>query len=135
MTNEIEQLDKAGYRKFGLVTSGIFVVVFGLLIPLLFGLGYPKWPWFLACILSLWALLIPGTLKPVYIGWMKFGNVMNWINTRVILAFPFYGMFMPFGIVMRLLGKDPMQRKIDKKLFSYRIESQKENVDRVEQPY
>jgi len=135
MTGSIETLDKAGYRKFGLVTSAIIVVLFGLCIPWLFSLNFPRWPWIGAGVLSAWALLIPATLKPVYIGWMKFGNMMNWINTRLILGILFYGMFMPFGFLMRLAGKDPMHRKLDDGTVSYRVESQTDARENVEHPY
>lgn len=135
MTAIIETLDKAGYRKFGLVTSAIIVGLFGLAIPWLFSLNFPRWPWIGAGVLSTWALILPATLKPVYIGWMKFGNMMNWINTRIILGILFYGMFMPFGFVMRLLGNDPMRRKLDNDAVSYRIESQPDARENVEHPY
>lgn len=135
MTATIETLDKAGYRKFGLVTSAIIVVLFGLALPWLLSLNFPRWPWIMAAALSGWALLAPTTLKPVYVGWMKFGNVMNWINTRIILGIMFYGMFMPFGLVMRLFGKDPMHRKLDSNVTSYRTESHKYAKDNVEHPY
>jgi hypothetical protein len=135
MSQTIETLDKAGYRKFGLVTSTIVVVLFGLAIPWLFSLNFPKWPWIGAGVLSAWALLAPITLKPVYIGWMKFGNVMNWINTRLILGILFYGMFVPFGLVMRLFGNDPMRRKLDRDSVSYRIECEPDTRENVEHPY
>ncbi len=135
MTHEIEKLDAAGYRKFGLVTGAIVVVLFGLLIPWIFSFGYPKWPWILAGILAAWGLLAPTTLQPVYVGWMKFGHVMNWINTRLILGLLFYGIFLPFGLVMRLFGKDPMQRKINESITSYRVESHHDARDNVERPF
>jgi hypothetical protein len=135
MSATIETLDKAGYRKFGLVTGAIIVVLFGLAIPWLFSLNFPRWPWILGGVLGSWALLLPSTLKPVYVGWMKFGNIMNWINTRLILGILFYGMFMPLGLVMRLLGKDPMHRKMDSGARSYRVECQPEVKENVEHPY
>ncbi len=135
MTKEIEKLDASGYRKFGLLTGAIVAGLFGLLIPLVFSLGFPKWPWILAGILVAWALLAPATLQPVYVGWMKFGNVMNWVNTRLILGLLFYGIFLPFGLIMRLLGKDSMQRKFDKKIASYRVTSHHDARDNVERPF
>ena len=135
MTHEIVKLDAAGYRKFGLVTGGIIVVLFGLLIPWIFSLGYPRWPWILAGILAAWGLLAPTTLQPVYVGWMKFGHGMNWINTRLILGLLFYGMFLPFGLVMRLFGKDPMQRRLDKSITSYRVKSHHDARENVERPF
>lgn len=135
MTSTIATLDAAGYRKFGLVTSAIVVFLFGLAIPWLFSFNFPTWPWIFAAVLGSWALLLPTTLKPVYTGWMKFGHIMNWINTRLILGILFYGMFLPFGLVMRLFGKDPMSRKLDSSMSSYRVESHKDTKDNVEHPY
>ena len=135
MSQTIETLDKAGYRKFGLVTSAIVVVLFGLAIPWLFSLNLPTWPWIGAGVLSAWALLAPTALKPVYTGWMRFGNVMNWINTRLILGILFYGMFVPFGLVMRLFGNYPMRRKLDGDIVSYRIECEPDARKNVEHPY
>lgn len=131
----IEKLDAKGYRKFGLTTGAIVIVLFGLAIPWLFSLNYPKWPWILAGVLGVWALLAPTTLRPVYAGWMKFGHVMNWINTRLILGILFYGIFLPTGAVMRLFGKDPMRRKLDKTVTSYRVPSHREPKNNVERPY
>ena len=135
MSNEIQTLDSRGYRKFGLTTGAIVIVLFGLLIPWLFNLNYVKWPWILGGVLGLWALLVPATLKPVYIGWMKFGHIMNWINTRIILGILFYGLFLPIGVVMRLFGKDPMQRTLDSRLTSYRVISHNDDKNNVERPY
>ena len=135
MSAKIEKLDAAGYRKFGLTTGLIIVVLFGFLIPWLFNLSYPWWPLIIAGVLAGLALVLPIALQPIYIVWMKFGNIMNWINTRIILGILFYGMFMPIGLVMRLFGKDSMHRKLDKKLSSYRVISQNESKDNVERPY
>ena len=135
MSNEIQTLDARGYRKFGLITGAIIIGLFGLVIPWLFSLNYVKWPWIMGGTLGLWALLAPTTLKMVYIGWMKFGNVMNWINTRIILGILFYGIFLPTGIVMRLFGKDSMQRKLDSERSSYRVKSENDDKSNVERPY
>lgn len=135
MSEPIATLDRAGYRTFGLVTGAILAGLFGLLIPFLLSLDFPRWPWVGAAVLSLWALLAPGSLRPVYVLWMKFGNVMNWINTRLILGIVFYGMFVPFGLVMRLLGKDPMRRKLEPGAISYRIDSAADTRENVEHPY
>jgi len=66
MTADIEKLDAKGYRKFGLTTGAIIIGLFGLAIPWIFSLNYPKWPWILGGGLGAWALLAPATLQPVY---------------------------------------------------------------------
>lgn len=135
MKQSIERLDEKGYRYFGLTTGAIVITLFGLLIPWVFNLNYPRWPWILGGVLGTWALVAPGTLHPVYAGWMKFGHVMNWINTRLILGILFYGIFLPFGFVMRLMGKDPMHRKLDKAMSTYRVKSHNDSKDNVERPF
>ena len=135
MKHSIEPLSRAGYRKFGLTTGAMLVGLFGLLIPWLFSLDYPRWPWLLAALLVTSALLAPRALRPVHTGWMKFGQVMNWINTRLILGVLFYGIFLPFGLGMRLLGKDPMHRKLDDRVSTYRVKSHNDSKDSVERPF
>jgi hypothetical protein len=66
---------------------------------------------------------------------MKFGHVMNWINTRLILGLLFYGLFLPFGLVMRLFGKDSMHRKWDDRVSTYRVKSHNDAKDSVERPF
>ena len=135
MSVEITDLDKQGYRKFGIVTGAILVVLFGLIIPYLFSLNYPKWPWIISAVLVAWALLAPMTMKHLYRTWMRFGLVMNWINTRLILGILFYGMFMPMGLLFKLIGKDPMHRKLDKSISSYREHNELESKSNLEHPY
>jgi hypothetical protein len=128
-------LDRNGYRKFGLTTGSIVVLLFGVSIPWIFDLGYPVWPWIVGGLLALWALVAPGSLRPVYAVWMKFGQVMNWINTRLILGILFYGIFLPFGLLMRLFGKDPMHRGRDTAASTYRVKSDNDREDNVERPF
>jgi Saxitoxin biosynthesis operon protein SxtJ len=64
-------------------------------------------------------LLAPSTLKYVEIAWMKFAAVMSFIMTRVILTIAFVFVITPFGILLRLMGKDLLELKIDKTRASY----------------
>ena len=135
MTAKTPELSTQELRKFGLTTGAIVAVLFGLLLPWLFNHGYPFWPWILAGVLWLWALIAPATLKPVYNGWMKVGHVLGWINTRIILGLMFYTVFFAVGLVLKILGKDPMSRKIDKSAESYRVPSRVHTKDHVERPF
>src|SRR5262245_25127131 len=40
--------------------------------------------------------------------WMKFALALSWVMTRVILSVFFYLVLTPVGLVMRLLGKAPL---------------------------
>ena len=107
MNAKIEDLDKRGYRKFGLLTGAILAVLFGLIIPYLLSHGYPKWPWIIAATLAVFALAAPMALKYPYRLWMRFGLVMNWINTRLILGLLFYGLFSQWPCCSSSSAKTP----------------------------
>lgn len=131
---DIPELDRSGLRKFGITTGGIVAVLFGLIIPYLFDFGWPLWPWIVFGVLAAWGLVAPGTLKPVYRGWMRFGLVMSRIVTPIIMAILFAVTMIPTAIILRILGKDFMKRRFDDS-DSYRVKSKQPSVDNLEKPY
>ncbi len=127
------QITRAELRTFGLVTAGMVVLCFGLIVPWIWSFAWPTWPLIVAAILVTMALLAPASLRPVYMGWMRFAGVLGWINTRIILGLIFYLMFLPFGLVMRIFN-DPMRRKLDKSIKTYRVLSKspkRENMEKL----
>ena len=109
-------------RHFGFLVGGIFGVI-GLW-PLLWRQQSPRaWALALTVLLVLPALVAPRTLGPVYRLWMALGEVLAWINTRIILGVVFYGVVTPIGLVMRLMGHDPMRRRFERVGESYRVRS------------
>jgi hypothetical protein len=70
------------------------------------------------------ALVWPHSLERVYRLWMAVGEVLGWINTRLILGVLFYGLFTPLGLLMRLRGKDPMRRALAPEAETYRVRRQ-----------
>jgi hypothetical protein len=122
-------------RQFGLIVGGLTAALFGVL-PLLFGSVHrPAWPWAVGAVLALTALVAPASLRPVYKGWMRVGAVLGWVNTRILLLIVYCLLVVPIGLVMRLSGRDPMARRIDKSLASYRIKSRDDEPSRMKAPY
>jgi hypothetical protein len=121
-------------RKFGLVTGGMLILFFDLLIPWIWGLKPPLWPAVVAAILVSMALLLPAALGPVYKIWMLFAEALGWVNTRIILSLIFFLIFFPFGLIMRMFN-DPMQRKFDQTANSYRIPSRPPKPENMERPF
>ncbi|MFQ5509164.1 MAG: SxtJ family membrane protein [Leptospirillia bacterium] len=135
---DIPEQDAAGLRKFGLITGAIFAALFGLLFPWLAGRTWqtlPLWPWVVSGVLWVWALALPATLNPVYRGWMRVGNAVGWVNTRILLAIVFYCLVMPMGLVMRMLGKRPLLMRGRGTADSYRSESTVSPREKMERPY
>ena len=112
--------DRTQLRRFGYLVGGIFGVI-GLW-PLVWRQENPRW-WGLALtvILVVPALVAPRALAPLYRVWMALGEVLAWINTRIILGVVFYGVVTPIGLVMRLIGHDPMRRRFERVGDSYRV--------------
>ncbi len=131
----IPELDRKGLREFGLVTGGMVAGLFGLGFPLIFGLSYPIWPWVIGGGLAVWALLAPGSLKPVYKLWMRFGLLLGRVTTPIILGIVFYLIIAPTGLVMRVFNRDPMARNLDDKIDSYRVPSSKPPRENMEKPF
>ena len=133
--HEITPIDRKGLREFGLLTGAIVAVLFGLFFPWLLEGQIPLWPWILAALLGAWGLIAPESLRPVYNKWMKFGLLLSKITTPIILGVVFFLMILPIGLLMRLFGRDPMARKMEKQADSYRIVSHKIPRENVERPF
>ena len=131
----IPELDTGGLRRFALTTGAIVAVLFGLILPWLFGLRLPIWPWPLAAVLMLWGLAAPRSLRPVYRGWMRLGLLLNRVTTPLILSLVFFLIFVPAGLVGRLAGHDPMKRRRPPDADSYREPSQETAPGSMEKPY
>ena len=126
---------KKELRQFGITTGILIAAIFGLLIPWIWDTSYFHWPWYVGGVLATIGLILPGILQPVFTIWMKFAHVLGWINTRIILGFIFYVFFMPVSVLFRIIGKDPMHRKFDKDIKSYRNASLHSKTHNMEKPF
>ena len=97
-------------RQFGLLFGAILVLLFGLLLPFFIGYSFPLWPWVVALLFTVSALFAPTALTPFYRGWMRFGLIAGFINTRIIMFVLYYALFVPTGLVMKLFGRDALAR-------------------------
>lgn len=122
-------------RSFGLIFSGIVAVLFGIVLPLIFGRGWPYWPWYVAGTVGGLALVAPPLLYPFYKLWMAFGAVMGWINTRLILGLLFFVVMLPIGLLMKLVAKDPMRRRLERDASTYRTNRTPAQREQMEKPY
>ncbi|MBO6518889.1 MAG: hypothetical protein JJ900_12690 [Rhodospirillales bacterium] len=104
-------------RAFGLTFAVVFTIIGGLIWWITANLAY--WPFIVAAVFAILALAVPGVLLPLNRLWSWFGGKLGHINNKLVLGL-FYILFMiPFGLVMRLIGRDPMARKIGGEQESY----------------
>ena len=110
---------KKQLREFGLLVSGVFLILGGLflwqgkeLYPYLFGIS---------SFLLIVGLISPIVLKPVYKIWMGFAHILGFIMTRVILSILFYLVITPIGIIARFINRDFFNLELNREQISYWI--------------
>ena len=54
-----------------------------------------------------------------YRAWMLAAMPIGWVLSHALLAAVFYGVVLPVGLAMRLAGRDPMTRRLDRAAASY----------------
>jgi len=98
-------------REFGLVVGGMFLLLSGwwlyrgkfhtvtqVTLPLgaillLLGIAFPR------------ALIYPNK------AWMKLAEGLSYVSTRIILAFVYFFVITPIGVIKRMTGWDPLNRR------------------------
>ncbi|HNZ47614.1 MAG TPA: SxtJ family membrane protein [Candidatus Hydrogenedentes bacterium] len=108
---DIDTSDRKEQRKFGFVMAAAIVILGGIRFALH---GFTAIPWAFLAVAVLFAVpaaLFPGALRPVFVVWIKFALVLNWIVTHVMLTLVYYLIIVPMGLIMRVAGKDPLNRK------------------------
>lgn len=121
-------------REFGIVMASV-ILILSLLIPWLNGREASLSLIFIALGTAGVAMIYPRALRPIYKLWMKIGHVLGIINSYIILSLIFLLLIFPVGIVMRILGHDPMERKRDHKMASYFGPINKRDSKHIERPF
>lgn len=116
--------DQKTVREFGFILSGFF-----LLVPFLVGVikaffahvpFHYWWGWFLLSAVAAGTnLFFPSWTALIYRLAMVFAHGISWVMMRVILGILFYAVLTPIGVVIRLGGKDPLDRKVDRSRATY----------------
>ncbi len=82
------------WRKSGSATAGGVLVAVGVLIAIL-------------------GLSVPRAVRPLFVALMVINYPIGWVVTHVVMALIFYLVVTPLGVIMRLCGRDPMERRFD----------------------
>jgi len=122
-------------REFGVILAAGILLLFGALFPWLGDRATPQWVLIAGGAIYGVAMIVPIALFPVRWLWMKLGAVLGWINTRILLTIIFYLVVLPAGLIMRLFGKDPLARRFDANVPSYRIPSKPIPPEKMENPF
>ena len=72
-----------------------------------------------AIIIFIISIFVPFIIKPVYRTALFFAHIIGWINARIFLTIIFYLLLTPIALILKILGKDPLDRKFDPQAESY----------------
>ena len=98
-------------RDFGLIVGGVFVLLsawwfyrgkFSTVREITLPLG---------ALLVILGLVFPRALFWPNKAWMTLAAVLSFVSTRIILAFVFFVIVSPIGLIKRMLGWDPLNRR------------------------
>jgi hypothetical protein len=65
------------------------------------------------------AFTVPQALRPLWAVLMVVNYPIGWVVTHVVMALIFYLVVTPVGVIMRLTGRDPMERGFDRTAKTY----------------
>ncbi len=68
----------------------------------------------LTAIFGLTGIFLPKAAKYFHVYWMKLAMFLGHINSMILLTLLFYLMFVPYNLVSRIVGRDPLRRRGEK---------------------
>ncbi len=101
--------------------------VFGLLLPVFFGLvgwtidapSTARIVWGAGLALTAVYFAAPPARRPIFLGWSYATYPIGWTVSHLIMAAVFFLAITPVAMLLRLLGRDSMERKLDRNAKSY----------------
>jgi hypothetical protein len=83
-------------------------------------LGWGLWAFGTVLTAAYWAL--PPLRIAVYLAWMHAFFPLGWLVSHTVLGVLFFLVATPLGLLLRLVGHDPMKRRRDGQAKSYWVE-------------
>lgn len=107
---------------FGLIMAAFF----GLLGAIFFFFtAYPTVAyvlWTIGLVVAGLYYLIPAFRRPMYLGWMYAILPLGWVVSHLLFAVIYFLIITPIGWIVRLFGRDSMQRKLHAAPTTYWVE-------------
>lgn len=118
---------KVGSEKtFGLVFAAVFALIGAL--PMLGGGDIRAWALIVAALFLIAAFAFPKLLRPLNLLWFRFGLLLHKIVNPLVMGMLFFLTVTPIALIMRLAGKDPLNKAFDKTADSYWVKRDPEEM-------
>ena len=106
-------------RNFGIVFFIVFLVV--SLWPLTYGEPIRIWSAIISLVFLILGLMNSKLLTPLNKLWFKFGTILGAIIAPIVMGVVFFLVITPIGLFMKIIGKDLLKKRYDKKKATYWI--------------
>lgn len=110
-------------RQFAAIWLPLFLALAGAFL----GRRTGVWPavfavWGLGGIFCLAGVVRPTLIRPLFVGWMRAVYPIGWVVSNGLVIAVYWFVITPIGTIMRVLGKDPLERAFDPSADSYWVE-------------
>ena len=109
----MDEIKISSNRSFGIVFFIVFLLI--ALYPLLKGNDLRIWSLIISFVFLILGLINSKILTPLNRLWFKFGLLLGKFISPLIMGIIFFIVVTPIGIIMRLLKKDLLNLKYNKK--------------------
>ena len=104
-------ISKKQLRDFGFLMGFAFPFFIGLIIPMISGHNFRTWTLSIGAAFLIFGIIKPSSLFYIYKSWIQIGNILGWINSRIILGIVYLLVLIPISIIMRFFKYDPLKIK------------------------
>ncbi|HEX3208615.1 MAG TPA: SxtJ family membrane protein [Geminicoccaceae bacterium] len=106
-------------RSFGLTVGGILLLL-AAARTYFHGIGWIQYGLAgIGVILIVLGLVAPSSLNGLNRAWLKLGLIMSRVVNPVVLGLIYALVIVPVGLLMRVIGRDPLGLKFDRRVKSY----------------
>ena len=106
-------------RSFGLLFFVVFLIV--SLWPLTHEGSIRIWSVIISAVFLILGLINSKLLTPLNLLWFKLGMILGAIISPIVMGIVFFLVVTPTGFILRIMGKDLLNKKYDKEKETYWI--------------
>ena len=114
-----EKIKISSNRSFGLLFFVVFLII--SLWPLTHEGSIRIWSVIVSAVFLILGLINSRLLTPLNVLWFKLGMILGAIISPIVMGIVFFLVVTPTGFILRIMGKDLLNKKYDKEKETYWI--------------
>ena len=119
------KIKMASNRSFGIVFFVVFLII--SFWPFVSFIAFKIWPLIISIIFLILGSMNSKILSPLNILWFKFGILLGSIVSPIVMSIIFFAVITPIGIIMKILGKDLLNKKYNNKKSYWIVKDNSKN--------